>query len=128
MGNAVSYLDTQVAVWLGAAALEKLSTTAKRYLQGSIKVSPIVLLELEYLFEIKRLTVPATDIVRKLRHELSVEICQLDFSAVVQAALAEKWTRDPFDRLIVAHAKANGLAYLVSSDETIRQNYVRTIW
>jgi PIN domain nuclease of toxin-antitoxin system len=47
---------------------------------------------------------------------------------VVQAARDEKWTRDPFDRLIVAHAKINGLAPLLSADEQIARHYARTLW
>jgi hypothetical protein len=44
------------------------------------------------------------------------------FSAIASAALAEKWTRDPFDRLIVANAKANGFAWLISADEEIAKS------
>jgi PIN domain nuclease of toxin-antitoxin system len=42
--------------------------------------------------------------------------------------LDEKWTRDPFDRLIVANAKANGFAWLISADEHIRNHYPRAVW
>jgi PIN domain nuclease of toxin-antitoxin system len=41
--------------------------------------------------------------------------------------LQEKWTCDPFDRLIVANAKAAG-APLVTKDEGIRRHYRRAIW
>jgi PIN domain nuclease of toxin-antitoxin system len=41
-------------------------------------------------------------------------------------ALDEKWTRDPFDRLIVANAK--GFAWLISADEAIRKHYPRAVW
>jgi len=33
-----------------------------------------------------------------------------------------------FDRLIVANAKANGFAWLISADEEIARNYPRTVW
>jgi len=37
------------------------------------------------------------------------------------------WTRDPFDRLIVAHAiKAN--CNLLTKDEKIRKNYAHAVW
>lgn len=42
-------------------------------------------------------------------------------------ALKESWTRDPFDRLIVANAKAAG-APLITKDERIRKHYRRAIW
>jgi PIN domain nuclease of toxin-antitoxin system len=40
------------------------------------------------------------------------------------AAIGE-WTRDPFDRLIVA--KANGFAWLISADESSRQHYPHAV-
>lgn len=88
----------------------------------------MVLLELEYLYEIKRITLSANDVLSKLRHELLVEVCDLTFQNVVNTAATEKWTRDPFDRLIVAQAKANGWSYLISSDDVIRSNYLRAVW
>lgn len=124
-----AYLDTQVTAWLAQGSLDRLSGPAKEEMEKTdLLVSPIVLLELEYLYEIKWILLPAEDILRKLRHEAGVRICRLDFPAVVSAGLHEKWTRDPFDRLIVAHAKANGLSPLISSDEKIRDNYPRTVW
>lgn len=37
------------------------------------------------------------------------------------------FTRDAFDRLIVAHAKLNN-NYLISKDTHIRQNYPNALW
>jgi PIN domain nuclease of toxin-antitoxin system len=59
---------------------------------------------------------------------MGLQICTLDFPKVVDAALDETWTRDPFDRLIVAQAKANGFAPLVSADDEIAAHYPRTVW
>ncbi|SNT38681.1 hypothetical protein SAMN05421770_11073 [Granulicella rosea] len=59
---------------------------------------------------------------------MNVRVCDLPFSLVTNLALGEKWTGDPFDRMIVSHAKANGLAVLISSDEKIAENYPRTVW
>jgi PIN domain nuclease of toxin-antitoxin system len=42
--------------------------------------------------------------------------------------LDEAWTRDPFDRVIVAHAKSNGMAHLIGSDATMKKHYPRTVW
>jgi hypothetical protein len=39
----------------------------------------------------------------------------------METALDEGWTRDPFDRVIVAQARTNGYAPLVSSNEEIRE-------
>ena len=96
--------------------------------RADLLISPMVLLELEYLYGVKRIKLPARDIHLKTGHELGVRICDLSFAAVAGIATEENWTRDPFDRMIVAQAKANGLAPLVSGDEEIQQHYPRTIW
>jgi len=88
----------------------------------------MVLLELELLNEIRRIKYLASDLQSKIEHELGVHVCDLPFAPIASAALYEKWTRDPFDRIIVAHAKINGLAPLISSDEKIAAHYPRTIW
>jgi PIN domain nuclease of toxin-antitoxin system len=125
----LAYLDTHVAVWLAAGQLDRISRKAQRMLESATLIlSPAVLLELEYLFEFKRTKVPARDLLRKLEHEIGLTLCDLPCSSVAFAALDEKWTRDPFDRLIVAHAKANGLAHLISADEEIAEHYQCTVW
>ncbi len=88
----------------------------------------MVVLELEYLYELKRTKLQARELLLKLEHEAGVRVCDLSFPALAHVALDEKWTRDPFDRIIVAHAKANGWAALISADETIARNYARTVW
>ena len=126
---APAYLDTQVVVWLATGKLSRFSSNTRDLLEATdLLLSPIVPLELEYLFELKRIRMPARDIQRKLEHELGVRLCELSFAVVASAALDEKWSRDPFDRMIVANAKANGFAWLISADEEIRKHYPRTVW
>jgi PIN domain nuclease of toxin-antitoxin system len=88
----------------------------------------MVVLELGLVYEIGRIKQSARDIHRKVQHELGIRVCELPFAKVSEAALDEKWTRDPFDRIIVAQAKANGLAWLISADEQIAKHYPRTVW
>jgi len=56
-----------------------------------------------------------------------VKVCQHPFDLVIEQALREKWTRDPFDRIIVAHARSRR-ASLISHDEKIRAHYELAIW
>ena len=127
--NAPAYLDTLVAVWLATGKLRRFSSNTRDLLEATdLVLSPIVMLELEYLYEAKRIKLLARDIQRKLDHELGVRLCELPFAAIASAALDEKWSRDPFDRLIVGNAKANGFAWLISADEEIRKHYPRTVW
>lgn len=124
-----AYLDTQVAVWLVNGDLHRITAKANEQMNNSrLLLSPMVLLEMEYLFEINRIRITARDSLQKLGDELNVMICSLDFSLVAAAALDEKWTRDAFDRLIVANAKANNFSYLITADKHIRQHYPRAVW
>jgi PIN domain nuclease of toxin-antitoxin system len=125
----IAYLDTNIVVWLAQGALSRITPRAQQLLEtASLLISPIVLVELEYLYEVHRIKLPSQDIYVKLQHEIGMRVCDLDFPAIANMTIAEKWTRDPFDRLIVAHAKANGLAPLISADQEIQQHYPRTIW
>ena len=125
----IAYLDTNAVIRLGHGRARLVGHDASRLIKrAELLVSPVVVLELELLFEIKRIKLPAHDILRKVEHELGVRVCDLPFGEVADAALDEKWTRDPFDRMIVAQAKVNGLTPLISSDEKIAKHYPRTVW
>lgn len=125
----VTYLDTCVVVWLFGGETHKLSKTAIAGIQaeGEILISPAVVLELQLLHEIKRARTTALKVVERLSSEIGLAVCRLPFASVVESAIDLGWTRDPFDRLIVAHAIAHE-APLVTKDERIRKHYRRSIW
>jgi PIN domain nuclease of toxin-antitoxin system len=124
----IAYLDTHTVMWL-AHGRQRIGRDAAQLIQrAELLISPMVLVELEYLYEIGRLTLPAKDVLRKLQYELGLGHCDLPFADLARAALDEKWTRDAFDRIIVAQARLNGLAPLISSDKEIAEHYPRTIW
>ena len=125
----IVYLDTNVITWLSQNKMNRISSEAQWVMRtADLLMSPMVLIELQYLYEIGRTKLPARDVQLKLAHETAVRMCDLSFPKVVDIAVHESWTRDPFDRMIVANAKANGLAYLISADEQIAKYYPRTIW
>ena len=125
----ILYLDTQVMVWLCQKQLGRLTRKSTAAIEESdLLISPVVLLELEYLYEIKKIVQPPQALLSQLESQIGLRLCDHSFSSVVQTALFESWTRDPFDRLIVAHAKANGHAPLVTSDSDIRRHYGRSVW
>lgn len=124
----IAYLDTHAAMRLAHGRARVGRDAAQLIQRADLLISPMVLVELEYLHEIGRLTLPAKDILRKMEHEVGLRQCDLPFADVARAAIDEKWTRDPFDRIIVAQARLNGLAPLISSDEEIIERYPRTIW
>jgi PIN domain nuclease of toxin-antitoxin system len=125
----IAYLDTHVVFWLCENRLNRITGAALDALnQHDLLVSPIVTIELAFLQEIGRSKRVPQDILRQLREQVGLKVCDHSFADVAEAATFESWTRDPFDRMIVAHAKANGYAPLISADEDIRANYSKTVW
>lgn len=123
----LTFLDTHIVVWLYAGEVERLSPAAAEAIeQGWLTVSPMVELELQFLHEIGRIGVDARTVLQGLS-VLPVHVDDTPFAAVARAAQPLSWTRDPFDRLIVAQAQASG-GWLVSKDERIRQHFPRTLW
>ena len=122
------YLDTHAVVALYSGETRKLSDRGKKILEEKqILISPMVVLELEFLREIKRIDLQALDIVNTLAEEIGLKICPLPFSKIVSQSLTENWTRDPFDRLIVAHARA-GKGPLLTKDGQMQDNYPQAFW
>lgn len=125
---AVAYLDTHVVAWLFAGDVSLLSSRARDAVDSAdLLVSPAVLLELQLLREIGRSTVAAEDVIGDLRHRLGLEVCSLPFADVATAALDLAWTRDPFDRLIVAQAACRE-SVLVTKDRALRRRYAGAVW
>ena len=125
----IAYLDTHIVLWLAAGKVNRLSPKAKGLMgRSELLLSAMAFLELEYLHELGRTKFRAGDLLKKVEYELGVKLCDLPFSTIANAALDEKWTRDPFDRLIVANAKANGFAWLITADEIIPKFYPRAVW
>ena len=122
------YVDTHVLIWLAEGEPEKLGAAARKAIEeNDVLASPAAVLELEFLHEIGRLVPTASKLIGALANDIGLGVCELPFRTVVQHALNENWGRDPFDRLIVANAKA-AQAPLVTRDDKILKNYTRAIW
>lgn len=124
----MTYLDTHVVVWLYTGDSGKLSGAAAAHIEDDdLFVSPAVILELEFLHEIRRGKAPASKVIAQLSRDVGLRVCELTLARVVEDALQQKWVRDPFDRLIVAQASSNE-APLVTKDEKIRRHYRLAVW
>ncbi len=122
------YLDTHVAVWLYAGDISRLSQNAKKAVnEHSLIISPMVSLEMTYLHEIGRLNTDMPVIAAYLKEAVGLEICSIPFGKVVDYAIKQTWTRDPFDRLIVAQAAVTKSG-LITKDEMIRKHYKYSVW
>lgn len=124
----VTYLDTHVVAWLYGGHVARLSARAQRWLdRGQLRVSPAVVLELEYLFEIGRVRHRGADVVADLAQRLGIGVCDRAFAAVAAHACDFAWTRDVFDRLIVAQASL-GRDRLLTRDGQIHEHYPKALW
>jgi PIN domain nuclease of toxin-antitoxin system len=124
----IAHFDTHATVLLFEGRIERFSRIARRVIENSsLFISAAVALELELLHEIGRLKPRAARMIETLSAEMDLRVCDLPLRVIVDYAFAEAWTRDPWDRLIVANAKAVG-AQLITADEKIRKHYSRAIW
>jgi PIN domain nuclease of toxin-antitoxin system len=125
---ALIHLDTHVVAWLYAGARRYFPAAVWDTLQDhDLAVSPMVRLELQYLHEIGRLSTPGSDVMDDLRRRLALAVVDQPFPDIIQVAMTLSWTRDPFDRLIVAQAELDGAA-LLTKDQLIRSHYPRAVW
>ena len=91
------------------------------------RVSPLVALELEYLHEVGRARDPVPTMLAALRQSIGLQMEDVSLAELVHAAQSLSWTRDPFDRLIAAHAIVAD-APLLTADKTIRANLPLAAW
>lgn len=122
------HLDTHVVVWLYEGRTERLSTIARDLLRAARPlVSPMVRLELAFLHELGRVTVPAGAVLDALRVDADLGPAESDLERATLYATTLTWTRDPFDRMIVGHALADDLP-LVTCDERILRHCPLARW
>lgn len=122
------FLDTHAVIWLYQGEVHKFSEPTKLVLEkNDLFISPLIVLELQYLFEIKRIKKTGHEVTSILYKEIGLQIHNLPLSILIESAIKESWTRDPFDRMITSHAKIEN-AFLITKDEMILQNYKKAIW
>lgn len=122
------HLDTHVVVWLYEGRLDRFPASAVARLRSSRPViSPIVRLELALLNEIGRITAPAPVIVDALMASAGLTYAQAGYPVVAAVASGLEFTRDPFDRLIAAHALADG-APLLTKDARMLASCDAAVW
>lgn len=106
-------LDTNAVIWMDQShpRTRKLARSVSR-----LRVSPATLLELQMLEEIGRLRLRQR--VRGVIDSDDWDIDEPPVSEWFEQSAEESWTRDPFDRLIVAHARLRGFR-LATGDSAI---------
>lgn len=121
------FLDTNAVIYLYTGSRSLSERAVLLINRHDCRISPLVKLELLYLYDIGRLTKKPDIIAVALSEDIGLEVHDQLLGSIVTAAASLSWTRDPFDRLIVAQAKIND-SYLVTSDRTILEHYKKAIW
>lgn len=121
------HVDTNVVIWSYIGQVDILQPVERILNESSIVVSPMVVLELAYLHEVNRLSDPPETIIQILEGLVGLKVSQASFIEVIRQALDVRWTRDPFDRLIVANALEEG-APLLTKDSTILRHCPTAFW
>ena len=125
----MAYLDTHVILWLYLGNGGALSSRARQLIEyePAILISPIVLLELDYLYEIGRTTLGSGPVFNYLHQRIELQLCQKSFIDVIHKASEFTWTRDPFDRIITAQSAIDRNT-LITKDRAIHDHYEYAIW
>jgi PIN domain nuclease of toxin-antitoxin system len=110
----VILLDTNAIIWIetGSSRTRGLATSGKR-----LYISPASLLELQFLYESGRIRLlgrTVTEVAQRGPWLLDDPPAASWFEEAVGVA----WTRDPFDRLLVAHAQLRGWRF-ATADVTL---------
>jgi len=122
------FLDTHIAIWLYARLYDKLSPMAEKLInENDLYCSPMVKLEMKYLYEIERITEMPGPIIESLENEIGLRVRNVELNDLIDHSLKLDWTRDPFDRLIVAQAKMEE-ASLLTKDHLILKNFDLARW
>ena len=82
-------------------------------------VSPISLLEIQFLSEIGRLEVRNPGLTESLKNDPRLRMDEVPLVGLIERALPLGWTRDPFDRLLAAHSLLRRVA-ICTVDRTLR--------
>lgn len=68
-------IDTHIVIWLYINKLESISRRALDIIEShDLFISPIILLELQYLYEINKLSDKPKEIYKDLRYRIGLEI------------------------------------------------------
>lgn len=112
--TSVILLDTHAVIWLDQG-----HPRARLLAKGgrSLYISPATLLELQFLEEAGRLRLPKGD-AQAIAIDDRWTVDEPPAMSWFAAALDLTWARDPFDRLIAAHARYRGWK-LATADEKL---------
>jgi PIN domain nuclease of toxin-antitoxin system len=114
-------LDTHFLLWilLGSGRLAEFPWLDRYRPWG---VSPISLLEIQFLSEVGHVEVRDPEFYDTLRADRRFVVDEAPLLGLVEKAVGLSWTRDPFDRLLAAHSLARRVPFC-TLDRSVRQHH-----
>jgi PIN domain nuclease of toxin-antitoxin system len=115
--------------WLYAGLVDKFTPKAKAGIDdNNIVISQFVRLELQYLYEIGRIKIKPDKIIGNLAREIDLKMSECPLNNIIEEALKINWTRDVFDRLLVAETMRDQSLLLITADKKIREKFSQALW
>jgi PIN domain nuclease of toxin-antitoxin system len=115
--------------WLYAGLVDKFTPKAIAGIDDNdVIISQFVRLELQYLYEIGRIKVKPDKITEALVNEIDLRISECLLNDIIEEALKINWTRDVFDRLLVAETMRDQSSLLITADKKIREKFRQVLW
>jgi len=120
-GPVTLLLDTHFLIWLvlGSKRLNEFPWIERHRPWG---VSPVSFLEIQLLAEIGRLSVRNPEFTNAVMDDPWFTVDDIPLVTVIRHGLRLDWTRDPFDRILVAHSLARRIP-LCTVDRRIRAHH-----
>jgi PIN domain nuclease of toxin-antitoxin system len=123
-----AFLDTHSAIFLWEGRVDIWGAKSRNLLErAQLYISPLIRLELKYLQEVGKLKVTPDEIIGGLVSDCGVIVSDDRIEEVVSKAMSLTWTRDPFDRLMVATAVLHH-ARFITKDRRIHKNSSISVW
>lgn len=125
MGSKNVLIDTHILLWLlsGSKRLKDLKWIHKFPFYF---ISPISILEIRFLEECGKIKINLDKVLEGIQSDDRFKIDDVSLERLCLQALSISWTRDPFDRLLVAHSTIQNIP-LGTCDELIQEHYPRTV-
>lgn len=114
-------LDTHFLLWITLGS-KRLSEFPWIYGHAPWIVSPVSLLEIQFLAEVGRIEASGRAFEERISQDPRFLIDEVPLAALVRHSFDLSWTRDPFDRLLAAHSAARRLP-LCTVDHTLRRHH-----
>jgi PIN domain nuclease of toxin-antitoxin system len=123
-----AFLDTHAAIFLWEGRTELFGSGSRELLERAVlQISPLVRLELGFLREVGKLKVEPDQLLGSLTADYGVTVTADPMDRLIPLAMPLSWTRDPFDRLLVATALLHEVP-LITRDARIQEHFAGAVW